>query len=578
MFSFIFRRPPLIITKAMNERLRKSTTSRPKAAIVKITPFTLFAAASWIFFFFSLLIEDKYFNTRCACLLARMIILAVSSFFVLYRKRFTTRTRKTIALINTGLISVSLLITFTELRLNPPFRMIWGTELIFIVFFIMLTTFVMIVRKQTDENQEKKKYVHPDFGDIEYISERVNTCIKNDCTKGILLLIDVKNFRIINSLYGREYGNTLIRMFSDYLYPMMSPVLEIAYMGGIEFCLWIKGGHKASVLSGLETMKWHFKKELHKDGRNIDLFIHTAGAEYPEDGMNFNQLFSRANMAMEKTQLNERQTVVFYTPEIGKNLTYENKLFFTIQAALENQSFYICYQEKFDMDGKKVMGLEALARYRSAETGALSPDVFIPIIHKFNLSIPFTNYVIESVLSDIESIDDIYGNKIPVSINIPASYFHFSDFFRYLKRNLSAKNVDPQRIIFEITEDIFIDGYETANRIFQQLQILGIRISLDDFGTGYSSLSYIQNLLIHEIKIDKSFIDFISRDNKSFILVKSICDIAAANGYHVIAEGVENQKQVDLLKQTTCDQIQGYIYSIPKELKENKRELSLTGL
>jgi len=135
---------------------------------------------------------------------------------------------------------------------------------------------------------------------------------------------------------------------------------------------------------------------------------------------------------------------------------------------------------------------------------------------------------------------------------------------------LDQTSVDPSRITFEITEDIFIDGMAEINRIIEELQLLGIRISLDDFGTGFSSLSYIQNLPIQELKIDKSFIENIDENEKDFILVKAICDIAHSNNYMIVAEGVETEAQLRLLKQTSCDLIQGYIYSKPSRLAENK--------
>ena len=223
----------------------------------------------------------------------------------------------------------------------------------------------------------------------------------------------------------------------------------------------------------------------------------------------------------------------------------------------------MAYQAKYDLDGRLIHGFEALARWNSPSLGKVSPELFIPVIHRLNLSIPFTKLVIQKVIEDIPRIDSMYGGHKRISINIPPNFFQFSDAVPFVREILIETGVSAERLTFEITEDLSIEGIAVVKQLVE-LKEMGIKISLDDFGKGYSSLSHLLKLPIQELKIDKCFIDDIHTCEKSFILVKAICEIAKANNFSVVAEGVENYAQVELLQQTSCEQIQGYIYSCPE--------------
>lgn len=484
------------------------------------------------------------------------------------KPHISMRIKELILIITSLLISLDFYMTYLIIdnkKIDP------GTSLsnliVMIISIFIIISIVSIIRISRQNTRLERTNRITGLGNISWISEHVNKSIQGGVDSGILLLIDIKNFRIINSIFGREYGNTLIQIVSDFLCTVIDENHSVAHIGGIEFCLWIKNEDKKIIETKLKNMKLYFQEGIYKDGKNVNLFIHSAGVIYPDHGQDFNQLFSRANMAMEKTQIKEYNTDIFYSPDIEKKIKSENLLSYEIQQSMEKGEFYICYQEKYDMEGTKVLGLEALARCHSSVLGSLSPNIFIPIIHKMNLMTPFTDMIIEYVLHDMNKINRQYDSNVQVSINVPPVYFQSAVFLDFIRKILDRTGVSPGRLIFEITEDIFIDGYESFIKILNELQILGIKISLDDFGTGYSSFSYIQNLPINELKIDKSFIDHICDDEKSFILVKAICDIAHANNYIVVAEGVENEDQLQLLKKTSCNIIQGFIYSKPARIK-----------
>ena len=532
--------------------------------------FTPVIIIAGLFSVFTLIIDFKFFTTHNKIIpITNTLILLFIIISYIINNYISIRNKEIILLITCLITSMNLSLSYMVID-NKNYS---NTDpLNLIIMMMLLISFVIsigsIIKIDRIHTRLERTNNITGMGNIKWISEHVNKSIREGVDSGTLLLIDVKNFRVINSIFGRVYGNTLIKILSDYLCTIIDEDHSVSHIGGIEFCLWIKNSNKKEIDTKLENMKQHFKKTVYKDGKNVNLFIHSAGVIYPDHGLDFNQLFSRANMAMEKTQIKDHNTDIFYSPEIEERLKTSNILFYEIQKAMEKGEFYVCYQEMYDMEGRMVLGLEALARCHSSVLGPLSPNTFIPIIHKLNLTIPFTDMIIESVLNDIKKIDRQYGNDVQVSINIPPLYFLSSTFFDFIREVLDKTRINPGRLTFEITEDIFIgdDGYVSFIETLEKVQVLGIKISLDDFGTGYSSLSYIQNLPINEIKIDKAFIDHICDDEKSFILVNAICDIAHANSYLVVAEGVEHQDQLMLLKQTSCDLIQGYIYSQPTRI------------
>jgi len=445
----------------------------------------------------------------------------------------------------------------------------WLNELSMTVGFLIIAI-GGIVKIYSDKVKSLRISNITGLGNARWMTDYVNRRIQEGIPQGSLLLIDVRNFRIINSIFGRKYGDKLIKIFADLLRPIIDDNHKIAHIGGIEFCVWVEDVDKEAIRRRLKGLDPAVKQKIRETGENVNVFIKTAGAFYPEDGRTFSELLCSANIAMEQTILNAQFSHVFYSPEMEKDLKTESVYIYELQRAIENKDFFICYQEKCSIDGKTVYGVEALARWNSDVLGEVSPAVFVPLIYKAGMIDSFTELIISEILYDVPAINSIYGTGTQVSINIPPSFFMNYSFLDYIRKMLDQTSVDPSRITFEITEDIFIDGMAEINRIIEELQLLGIRISLDDFGTGFSSLSYIQNLPIQELKIDKSFIENIDENEKDFILVKAICDIAHSNNYMIVAEGVETEAQLRLLKQTSCDLIQGYIYSKPSRLAENK--------
>lgn len=504
-----------------------------------------------------------------------LMYIAFGLFFmisIIFRRKMSQRLREIMLILSCLILMATFLLAPRQetIRLVLP-KLYWLNDLLILGSFLVASIGAIIKLNSNLKSQTKTNPL-TGLGNTKWMAETINSRLKLNTKQGFIIILDIRNFRVINSIFGRPYGNKIIKAFSEYLLGLSEEnrSIKVAHFGGVEFCLWIEDNSREKVLYLMDKLKRELKRKIiDGNSKNTNVIIISAGAVFPGDGSNFNELFASVNTAMDRTIQSNEMTHTFYHREMEKELRIKNTYSSAVLNAMENRDFHVCYQLKYDLDGAEVHGLEALARCDTDELGKLSPSVFIPIIHQLSLTIPFTKMIIEMVFEDMTEITKRFGPEAKVSINIPPSFFHSYNIIDYINRQIERTQTDPHRVVFEITEDIFMDDFEEGRKMLESIQSMGIGISLDDFGTGYSSLSYIHNFAVQELKIDKSFIDHIEDNEKCFNIVKAICDIAHANNYMIVAEGVENKKQIDLLKKTSCHLIQGFIFSHPERLEDH---------
>lgn len=290
-------------------------------------------------------------------------------------------------------------------------------------------------------------------------------------------------------------------------------------------------------------------------------------ALHPQDGENSKVLLQNANNALNVTKQPYQSTIQFCTKELPhsvlKKLSMENDL----RNAPSKNQFLLWYQPQIDLHTGGIVGLEALIRWQHPTLGLLSPKDFIPFAEEIGLITEVDKWVLKEVWTQI----DLGWPKIPISVNVSAH--HFKKHFRLLSfiKNLDKEyKIKPCQVEFEVTESQYLKETVDSLAIIKYLNEEGFSIALDDFGTGFSSLQYLLNIPIQKIKIDKSFIDNIKNDSKSVLIVSSLILLAHSLGKKVIAEGVENQDQLQLLQQLKCDEVQEYYFSKPLTLMEIK--------
>lgn len=383
---------------------------------------------------------------------------------------------------------------------------------------------------------------------------------------GYFVQLDIVGLKSINSTMGYDQGDRLLNLFGEYFSIHFHEPFYCARTGSNEFSLWLESLEMSETSHLVYNLRHELKQYLERNDFTQMIDFYLSMSLYPSQGDNFDTLYEEATMAMKQAKEKKDLSINVYEPNMKYAIENELLMRQYLHKALLNQEILPYYQSKIDYTTHTVVGVEALARWTSEELGIVSPAVFIPAITQLNMMIEFTEYMFKCVLNDYNELKAKYGDHISVSVNISPSFFLDKDFYAKMNRYISESNVPADKIILEITEDIFIADFKEVSVIIRNLHEIGFKISIDDFGTGYSSLNYLTTFDFDEIKIDKTFIDQIIEDEKVFNLFKIICNIAEIYNYDIVAEGVETNSQLDKISQTSLKVIQGYLFSKPEPL------------
>ncbi|MCT8333871.1 GGDEF domain-containing phosphodiesterase [Leptospira sp. 85282-16] len=396
------------------------------------------------------------------------------------------------------------------------------------------------------------------------IQNRINSGISDS----FLLLINLKGLKVINALHGIGFGDQILTLTGCVLKLSTDemPGVIVASLGGDEFILWIENATKSIIENAIVKFDLNNNELLTPERLGHRLQYRVSGIQFPNDATRLDEMIRKLSIAMNVARESHLTKIVWFQSGMELKIEREQKLKNYLEKAVNSSNFKIAYQEKVDITSRETVGLEALARWSLPEFGEVSPEEFIPIITNSELIVPFGKCIFEKVISHIPRLLELYGKQIKISINISPIFFLYPNFNEYIIHYLTDHKIDPKHLIFEITEDVFLDEIETIQQIVSELRSKGISVSLDDFGKGYSSLHYMQKIQFDELKIDKSFLDDIACSDRNFLLLESICHLADSLGLKTIAEGIENEEQLLRLKQTTCHVVQGYLYSKPQIL------------
>lgn len=394
-----------------------------------------------------------------------------------------------------------------------------------------------------------------------YVSSRLEY-VEN----GIFILVDLKGFKTINTVYGAKFGDQILQIIGEVTTNAQEDEFYFSRINGNEFGIWIEHKSMDEIRNILNKFDTKLKNEMNALLKHATLKFHTAYSIYPKDSQVFDDLYNKANIALNYGKANHLEGLIAYESFMEDKLLYENQFKTLLEDAISKKAFGLHYQEKYDSKNKCVIGLEALARWESSVLGTVAPNEFIPMISKYEMLETFEQMIIEFVFSDIKIIHQKYGH-IKVGINISPDHLISSTFVPFIMKMTAKYEVDPKYIIFEITEEVMINGIKVVEELLNEIRNLGYKISLDDFGSGYSSLNYLARLPFDEIKIDKGFVDEINNEKVQKVL-ETVIELKQIYQVDVIAEGVEDQEQLKCLQSIGCYTIQGYYYSQPSPLSK----------
>ncbi|WP_413284520.1 EAL domain-containing protein [Vibrio sp. MA40-2] len=380
-----------------------------------------------------------------------------------------------------------------------------------------------------------------------------------------ILFADLNKFKELNDTHGHLAGDAALKAVAERFSQQLTQDDFIARVGGDEFVII----HKHATLTSTALLAQKLVDSLITPITALDkkyhLGVSVGSANWPKDGSNLKELLSRSDLAMYKAK-SLNKNYIAYTTIIGYEHNREVILSNKLAQAIDNQQFSLEYQPKYQLQTNKIVGLEALLRWKDPELGNVSPVDFIPIAEKHSLMAEIGDWVIQQACQQLK-IWRSKGWKFEgrIAINISIQQIEQANFHDSFLAILNKERIKPTQIELEVTESILIRDTQKVIYILSRLEAIGVTIAIDDFGTGYSSLSYLKSLKANNLKIDRSFIRNVTNDIHDKTIVQSIVDLAHNLNLSVIAEGVETEQQLKHLMSIGCDMVQGFYFSKPKK-------------
>lgn len=397
--------------------------------------------------------------------------------------------------------------------------------------------------------------------------DHANLALKNHKSTETLLafyFFDIDNFKFINDSLGHTKGDILLQMVGARLKRIMTEVDTVARFGGDEFAiLKVDVPNKSAAAEFAQKILDILSQPFHIMGRDLFTTVSMGIALSPNDGVSSSELLKNSDMAMYKAKELGRNNYKFYTNELilrsEKRLYIENSL----RKAIQNEELVLFFQPKISTLTNQVCGAEALIRWKHPERGWVPPVEFIPVAEDSGIIERIGDWVLDEACRLKKEWKEKNLPTFPVSINVSGKQLARANWSHRVQSTILQYNINPEEIELELTESSIMENPEKSIEAFEYLSGLGIKVSIDDFGTGYSSLSYLKKINADVLKIDRSFVIDLELNEDDRAICKAIINMAHSLGMEVIAEGVENAAQRDLLHDLGCHMIQGYLYSKP---------------
>lgn len=380
-----------------------------------------------------------------------------------------------------------------------------------------------------------------------------------------VLFLDLDHFKSINDTLGHGVGDVLLQTIAKRIKSILRQNDLFSRIGGDEFILVITDiVNENSLVHTTKKILDIFHHDLIIQGHALRVSASIGISIYPDDAKNISDLMKFSDMAMYKAKEHGRDDFSFFTAKVDRQVHEEVELIRGMQLGVKRSEFCLYYQPKLHIKSGQIIGAEALIRWNHPEKGLVFPDKFIPIAEKTGIILKLGSFVIDSASQFIEKLNSHGIDDINISINVSARQFQKGNLYQELEHSIANRQMNAEQISIEITESILMESVAKTLQILEEIKKLNVKISIDDFGTGYSSLAYLKEFPIDELKIDKTFIDDIQPhgDNDS-LLLNTIIAMGKSLNFDVIAEGVEEQFQIDYIQQQGCNSYQGYFFSRP---------------
>ena len=376
-----------------------------------------------------------------------------------------------------------------------------------------------------------------------------------------LFILDLDRFKEVNDTLGHHSGDLLLQTVGERVSRLLRKSDTIARLGGDEFAILLPHTPMSRARRCAEKIIDCLETPIHTAGIDLDMDVSIGIAMYPDHGSDAETLLQHADVAMYKAKEHNLGYAI-YEPREDRHSVRRLTLMAELRVAIDKHQLELHYQPKLCLKTRKVVGVEALVRWNHPEYGYVPPDEFIPLTEQSGLIFPLTDWVLQEALHQC----DLWrkeGLHLQVAVNLSTCSLQDALCASKIAKLFSNRLVGADALVLEITESAMMTDVNRAMDVVSALDAIGVCLSIDDFGTGFSSLSHLKRLPVDELKIDRSFVQDMEKDESDTILIQSIIDLAHNMGLRVVAEGVETAGAIEILERLGCDIVQGYHISRP---------------
>lgn len=382
--------------------------------------------------------------------------------------------------------------------------------------------------------------------------------------QGAVLFLDLDRFKHINDSLGHPVGDLLLKGIAVRLREQLRDIDTVARLGGDEFIILLPGLQQPSDAEHIAQKLLNCFAAPFQAGEHEFFISASIGTSlYPQDGCDVATLVKNADAAMYRSKAKGRNRVESYTRDLTAQASERVALEHELRRAIERNELSLSFQPKISLVDNQLVGAEALIRWTHPTFGDVPPERFIPLAEENGMILQIGDWVLERACRQLCEWNDTYDSLGPLSVNLAGAQLRQPNLLGRIEQLLREHQLEPGLLQLEITENFIMSQAEEALTVLHQLKKLGVQLAIDDFGTGYSSLSYLKRLPLDILKIDQSFVRGLPDDPHDAAIVRAIIALGRSMQFTIIAEGVETLAQQQFLTEEGCEQIQGYIVSLP---------------
>lgn len=386
---------------------------------------------------------------------------------------------------------------------------------------------------------------------------------KTSDAKVAIVNIDLDHFKDVNDTYGHAAGDRLLNILAERMTDILHDGEMVSRFGGDEFVAYKVFARNDALKSFLKRLQKALTQPVFLQNNEITPGASFGISQYPQDGAERDQLLNNADLAMYRAKGNLEDRVCFYNASMDEAARERRGLIADLWVALKEEQFFLHYQEQRSVVSGEITGYEVLVRWQHPEKGLISPALFIPVAEECGAIPAIGEWVLETACR--EAVER--GLEQKIAVNVSAAQLSKTTFIDKVRNILVETGLPAKKLELEVTETALFSDKECALHILRQIKAMGVTIAIDDFGTGYSSLETLRSFPFDTIKVDRSFVQELGLCHQSTAVVRAILALGGSLETKVLAEGVETEDQLAILAAEGCDEVQGFLFSYPAELK-----------